>query len=76
MINTIPIPLFSLTRYLILSQILSNSPGSNNIKCVNSPQLTLINPSILSNLIHNCFGPIEVSMKCHKLKYFHVFSSN
>ena len=55
MINTIYNTTFSLIRYLILSQILSRNPLSNNTECLNSPPQTLINPSILSSLIHNSF---------------------
>ena len=39
----------------------SNSPKTNNTKCQNSPPRTVINPSILWNLIRNGFGSVEVS---------------
>ena len=54
------ISLFLLIRYLILSQILSSNPWPNNTKCLNLSSRVLMNSSILSNLIRNGFGPVEV----------------
>ena len=71
------IPLFSYIKYLILSQILSNNPLSNNTKCVNSTPRTLINPSILSNLTCNGFEPVEVFYEMSQTEIFlYNFSSN
>ena len=49
MINTIGATTFLFKKYLILSQILSKKPIN---------QRDIINPSILSNLIRNGFGPV------------------
>ena len=51
--------LFSLIRYLISSQILSNNLLANNTKCLNSSQQNLINRSILWSLICTGLGPVE-----------------
>ena len=53
------IPLFSLKRYLILSQISAHPLWSNNTKYL-IPSWILINKSVLSNLIHNGFVPGKV----------------
>ena len=52
-------PFFSLIRYIILSQILLNNPLLHNTK-LQLPSQTLMNPSILTNLIPNGFEPVEV----------------
>ena len=52
-------PLSSLITYLILLQILSHHPQSNNAKYLISSWI-LISPSISSNLIPNGFAPVEV----------------
>ena len=62
-------PLLSLVRYLILSQVLSNT-WSNNNKCLNLTPWTLINPSISSNLINNGFEPVEVLCEMLQTKIF------
>ena len=64
------IPHFSIIRYLIFSQILSKNPLSNNTKCLKSRPKTLINQSILSRLIHNGFGPMDVLREMLKIEIF------
>ena len=72
MIKTIYVRIFFklFSRYLILSQILSHH-SSNNTKCI-IVLLILINPSILSYLLH-ILHSLKLCMKCHELKYFCFF---
>ena len=77
MINTICDTAFFTYKIFKLIIILSNNPLSNNTKCLNSLPQTLINPSILSNLIRNGFGPVEVFYEMSQTEIFlYNFSSN
>ena len=58
MINTICNTTFLFITYLILLQILSGNPKSNNTKCLILPTRYIKNPSILANQIRNDFGPV------------------
>ena len=63
------IPFFSLIRCLILSQILSNHPWSNNTKYL-IPSWILINPFISLNLIRSGFVLVGFLHEMSKIKIF------
>ena len=57
---------YSASNISNISSHLSNKPRLKNTQYQNSPPRTLKSPSILSNLIGNGFGPVEVLYEIFK----------